>query len=123
MKFLVDVNIPQSVINTLSNLGHNVKDSKEGLLESPDTDLIKVAKKEKRIILTRDKDFIVLAQFPKYQAATIVIRLKDQKPRNILRYLTELLANQREDLLKNSLTILTEESADSYQLTLAGRSE
>lgn len=115
MRFLADVNIPQSVINALSQSGHDVKDSKKDYLQSPDTDLIRIAQKEKRIILTRDKDFISLTQFPKYKTATIVIRLKDQKPKNTLKYLMELFDNQKENTLKNSLTILTEDSADSYQ--------
>ena len=114
MKFLADVNIPQSVITSLIQLHHDVLDIKKQSLNSKDVELVKLAKKEHRIILTRDKDFIALTQFPKYQVATIVIRLKIQTPQHIQKHLTQLLENQKVDILNKSLTIIVEESANSY---------
>ncbi len=55
-----------------------------------DIDIIKLAQKEQRIIITLDKDFITLIQYPKYQVSTIVIRLKILKSENIISYLDEL---------------------------------
>lgn len=77
-------------------------------------EIILLAKQKKRIVLTRDKDFLDLVQLPQYQVAIIVIRLLDQKPKNIIRYLRNLLEYQTEEVLSSSLTILKEESADSY---------
>ena len=114
MNFLADINIPQSVIDALIQLGHNVRDIKKLNLKLKDTEVIKLAEKEGRIILTKDKDFLTLTQFPKYQAATIAIRLKIQAPKYLLNHLTELLKNQSEETLKKSLTIMSEETADSH---------
>ncbi len=114
MKFLADVNIPQSVISELERNSHNVLDIKRVNRLTADTEIIQIAKREKRIILTLDKDFIVFIQYPKYQAPTIVIRLLNQTPRHILEHLTELLENQKEKVLEKSLTIIKEESAESY---------
>jgi predicted nuclease of predicted toxin-antitoxin system len=114
MRFLADVNIPQSVINSLIKNGHDVKDIKKKLLDLKDSELIEIAKQEKRIILTRDKDFLILTQFPKYQVPTIVIRLRNQTPSYINEHLIQLLENQDENLLNNSLTIIREENAKSY---------
>ena len=47
-----------------------------------------------------DKDFIGLTQFPKYKVACIIIRLKDQAPRNIVNYLDQLLKNQEKETLE-----------------------
>lgn len=69
MKFLADINIPQSVILYLSQNNHDVLDFKKANLLAKDTDIIKLAQKDRRIVLTLDKDFIVLTQFPKYQVA------------------------------------------------------
>ncbi|HSW48463.1 MAG TPA: DUF5615 family PIN-like protein [Candidatus Saccharimonadales bacterium] len=113
MKFLADINIPQSVINAL-NTNHDVLDLKKQSLSLPDTEIIHIGKLAKRIILTRDKDFIALTQFPKFQTPTIVIRLKIQNPKHILDHLLELLKNQKETVLKKSLTIIREDSADSH---------
>lgn len=93
MKFLADINIPQSVITALTAQGHDVLDIKKISLESKDTELIQIAQKEERIILTRDKDFIALLQYPKYQIPTIVIRLKIQMPEYIKERLLQFLPN------------------------------
>jgi predicted nuclease of predicted toxin-antitoxin system len=114
MKFLADVNIPQSVIRTLRNHSHDVLDSKENFLTARDIEIIHKAKTEKRIIITRDKDFIALTQYPKYYVATIVIRLHDQIPLRMQRYLIELLANQKASILEKSLTIIREDVAESF---------
>ena len=115
MRFLADINIPQSVIKELTKLDNDVFDLKKFGLEDKDVDIIKRAQKEDRVILTLDKDFFVLTQFPKYQVPTIVIRLKKQNPAQVLKYLIQLLKNQRADVIQKSLTIVTEESADSNQ--------
>jgi|SRR3989344_1986686 len=114
MKFLADVNIPQSVIISLTRFGHDVLDIKKHNLRIKDIEIIRLAKLQGRIILTRDKDFIVLTQFPKHQVATIVIRLKIQTPQYILKHLNQLLKNQDERILKRALTIIREEKADSH---------
>src|SRR5579859_7282311 len=111
MRFLVDINIPQSVINSLVENGHDVLDIKKRQLDLKDTKLIEIAKKEKRIILTRDKDFLILTQFPKYQVPTIVIRLKTQIPSYIREHLLQLLENQNENILNKSLTIMRDDNA------------
>lgn len=114
MRFLIDINIPQSVINSLADKGHDVLDIKKKRLDLKDSELIKIAKQEKRIILTRDKDFLILTQFPKYQVPTIVIRLKTQIPSYIQEHLLQLLENQNETILNKSLTIIREDSANSH---------
>ena len=114
MRFLVDINIPQSVINSLVEKGHDVLDIKKRQLDLKDSELIEIAKQEKRIILTRDKDFLILTQFPKYQVPTIVIRLKNQIPSQIKEHLLQLLENQNENILNKSLTIINDDSAKSH---------
>ncbi|MHB8362657.1 MAG: DUF5615 family PIN-like protein [Patescibacteria group bacterium] len=115
MRFLIDVNIPRSVSNYLTNSGFDVIDIKTINLKMSDVDIVKLAKKEGSTILTLDKDFIILTQYPKYQVSTIVIRLKNLKSDNIIKYLQELLTKQDRPLLNNSLTILSEEKADSFE--------
>lgn len=114
MRFLADVNIPQSVITHLTRLGHDMLDLKRVNKSTPDIGVIQMAQEEGRIILTLDKDFISLTQFPNYQIATIVIRLKKQSPKLILKYLDELLENQKPKVLEKSLTITKENFAQSH---------
>ena len=114
MKFVADVNIAQKVIKLLRQNGHDVLDIKKQDAETSDINIIKLASKEKRIILTHDKDFQVLTYFPKYQVGTIVMRLKKQTTSHHWKKLQDLLNVKDEDDLNNSLTIVTEESVDSY---------
>lgn len=114
MKFLADINIPQSTISYLVQNNHNVLDLKKVNLLAKDFEIIKLAQKEERIVLTLDKDFIGLTQFPKYHVACIVIRLKDQNPKNVVSYLNQLLSNQRIEILEKSLTIVKTDLAESH---------
>lgn len=114
MRFLTDVNIPQSIISYLLQNGHDVLDLKQINLRAKDTEVIKLAQKEIRIIITLDKDFISLSQFPKYRVACIAIRLQNQNPTNILNYLNQLLKNQKTEILERSLTIITTSIAESH---------
>lgn len=114
MKFLADANIPQSVIVLLTRKHYDVLDIKVQNPSAKDVEIIELAQKEKRIILTLDKDFLALTQFPKYQVPTIIIRLKSQLPQHISEYLSQLLKNQKEKIISSSLTVITEESAASH---------
>lgn len=116
MKFLADVNFPQSAIRFLRDLGYDVLDSKKDYLRAPDIELNRLAKDEERVILTRDSDYKDLVKLPKYQVPLILFRLADQKPVHIIEHLKELLENQTAEELSSSSITLTEEDIqiDSY---------
>lgn len=114
MKFIADVNVAQAVIKFLRQSGHDVVDIKKKSFTAADIDIIKLAIRENRIILTHDKDFLGLAKFPKYQIGMIVIRLSNQKTLNHLKKLKQLLEEDTEEVLMSSLTILTEDSIEHY---------
>lgn len=117
MKFLADVNIAQLIIRILRSNHHNVLDAKKDLLLESDIRIIVTAQKGKRIILTRDKDFIELIKLPKYQVPTIVFRVTDQKPENIKVYLERLLENTEEEILSKSLVIVKDNDTEIIPLT------
>ena len=114
MKFVADVNVAQTVIKLLRQNGHDVLDLKKHNLTISDTAIIKLAAKEKRIIITHDKDFLGLTQFPKYQVGIILIRLKIQNASHHYKRLQSLLSTKSDREISNSLTIVTEESANSH---------
>lgn len=114
MKFLADINIAQSVIDFLRQNGHDVLDAKSKYLTAKDIELIEKAKEHNRIILTRDKDFLGLVQFPKYAVPLIFIRLINQNPQHIITNLSNLLSFQNKIILEQSLTIVSEDAANSY---------
>ncbi|MBI2011513.1 DUF5615 family PIN-like protein [Candidatus Daviesbacteria bacterium] len=116
MKFLADVNIPLPLINLLRKNGHEVCDAKVEYPKAKDIQLIKIAKENNLVILTRDKDFLELTKYPKYKIPLIAIRLTNQQTINILGHLEDLLNNQSEDILMHSITVINEAIADSFPL-------
>lgn len=116
MKFLADINIAQSVIRVLRDLNYDVLDAKKEYLQSEDTEIIKIAQSEDRIILTRDKDFEDLVPIPRFKVASIVFRLKDQKPNNIISYLRKLLKNEEVKTIYNSLIIVKDKLNEIHPL-------
>lgn len=119
MKFIADVNIPQLLIKQLLNSDHDVLDIKKQNLLISDVGIIKLAQKELRIILTRDKDFIILSQYPKYQVPIIAIRLIDKtNAEYIADKVFDFIMNTSESTIQNSLTIIRDYKATSYQYPL-----
>lgn len=119
MKFIADVNIPQLLIKRLIDLSHDVLDIKKRNLEISDIEIIEIAQKESRVILTRDKDYIALAQFPKYQVPIIAIRLINQTNAQYITDKTlEFIKNNKDSMIQNSLTIIRDDNAASYQYPL-----
>lgn len=57
LKFLADVNLEESFSDLLKNSGYNVKKVSEINCFMSDKRIINLGSKEKRIIVTEDKDF------------------------------------------------------------------
>lgn len=114
MKFIADINITNSVIGYLRQHSHDVLDIKKIDPTISDKKIIEIAKTENRIILTHDKDFLTLTKYPKYQAGTILIRLMKQNSQHFIEKIKQLLKSKVETELIKSLTIITEESTESY---------
>lgn len=61
LKFLIDHNVPRSVGVFLKKKKYNVKLVKDINPEMTDLQVVAVARKEKRIIVSNDKDFVNLS--------------------------------------------------------------
>ena len=114
MKFISDANIAQKVIKLLNKSEHDVIDIKKLDPTTPDVEIIKLAKKENRIILTHDRDFLGLAKFPKYKVGMIVIRLRIQNASHHYEKLKDVLVKYSTKELLDSLTIINEDSVEIY---------
>lgn len=115
MKFIADVNIAQFVIKSLRNDRHDVVDIKKLNLQASDIQIINLALKENRIILTHDKDFLALVKFPQYQVGIILIRLLQQNAPHHCEKLKKLLEEDKEADLTDSLTIVREDIVEHYR--------
>lgn len=73
MKFLVDENVPQTIIKNLRDGRHDVLDVKKSKHHrATDAEITTIARREKRIIITYDQDFLDDYKNP---VPRIVIRL------------------------------------------------
>lgn len=92
MKFLADENIASSVVKALKRRGADVKEVKDyGLWEAKDIQLVELSRREDRIILTYDKDFIALFESQRLAFSVIVVRLSDVRPSLVEQALLEFL--------------------------------
>jgi predicted nuclease of predicted toxin-antitoxin system len=61
MKFIMNENIPATVIRTLRERGHDVCSVKESMRAAPDEEVLRRAQIEQRVVVTNDKGFGELA--------------------------------------------------------------
>jgi len=61
MRFLIDAQLPRRLSHELANHGHDALHTLDLTLgnKTPDTDIIRLATEDNRILITKDNDFIV----------------------------------------------------------------
>lgn len=116
LKFLTDENIAKSLVKALREKGYDVKDIKEeNLFGISDREVIKKAKEDDRVILTHDKDFGNLLNYPlQSHSGVVLIKYRNQSPSYVIARFIPLL-----DTIKNkvrgSLIIVTEDLVKIYK--------
>ena len=110
MKFLIDENIATSVVNALREAGFNIKDVKEEKLQGvSDKELLALALKEKRIIITHDKDYAeLIMQFKRESEGVILMKLKNQSAANVKERLFYFLRSRLLNKVHKNLVTITE---------------
>lgn len=102
MRFIADENIPNDLILAIRRKGHSVKDLKEeNLTGISDHELLAIANKEKRIIITFDKDFLV--QIRKSQSGIVILRYSNKHTQNVITQFCYLLDSPLKEKFENSL--------------------
>lgn len=79
MRFLVDANLPRSIVALIAGLGHDVEFVRDiGLGAAPDAEVIKHAKAGRAALITRDMDFADVRRYPPAQySGLVVLRVAD----------------------------------------------
>ena len=92
MRFLVDECVGPTVAKWLRNLGHDILSIYDSLRGLDDLSIIRIAFKEKRIVITNDKDFGTLAVLDKEKhSGIILLRLKDETVQNKINILEKVI--------------------------------
>lgn len=101
MRFLIDANLPRSVVAVLRSLGHDVEFARDiGLAAAPDQDIAARAKLTAAVLLTRDLDFANIRQYPPEDyPGLVVLRLSDDATARIIAGVVERFVREPEFLV------------------------
>lgn len=107
MRFLADENLEGPIVRRLRELGHDVLWIREDRPGVPDTDVLELAGREQRVLLTNDKDFAELTYFKRLASTGIVLlRLPNFRSAGKAERLVAVLA-QISDRLEGWFTVIT----------------
>ena len=107
MKFIADENLGVRVPQYLKSSGFDIIWVKKVAPGKPDIQILEIANRQKRILITLDKDFGELVFKEKLATAgVILLRLKNESVKNKQRILLNLLQSQKK--LYRKFTIVKE---------------
>ena len=97
MRFLIDRCAGRTLADWLRSEGHEVVESREWGDDPGDTEILRRAAAEQRVLITMDKDFgsLVFLQQEQHQG---LIRLPDLPARTRIVLVQQILANHSQDL-------------------------
>ena len=112
MKFLLDMGLARSTADFLRQQGHDAVHLREqGLQRLDDQGIVDKARLEGRVILTHDLDFgRIIALSQSRLPSAITFRLSDMQPRQVNRYLAEVLNRFAEQLESGALVSVNEQA-------------
>lgn len=114
-KFLLDVNVPVSVRNTLRNRGYDAIRLSE--LISPrarNSEVAKLAIVKKRIIITLDSDFFVLRRELQQKAKIVFIEVHPRDPVRITKLVESYIQDCVNALKRKNLITLTDRGLSEF---------
>ena len=108
MRILADQDVYKITIDRLTAWGHDIVTARSlNLHKASDEEILHAAKKTKRVLITRDKDFGELLFLKEKETAGVILLRGDFKnTERIHDELRRLLQEQQEDVLKHSLAVV-----------------
>jgi len=108
IKFLLDANLSPQTADFLRNLGFNTKSITEDKLgHLGDEEVIKLAKRQKRVVITFDLDLgEIYHAKERGKVGIVVIRTKNQTVENVNKILDNFLKIYKEKLSKNPTSLV-----------------
>ncbi len=106
IKFLADVNIEKPIVDFLSRQGYDIKWIPEYNCQMTDEDLLELANKEKRVLITNDKDFGELVFFQRRVGMGIILfRVKGQSTKEKVKLIRKLLMSYPEKVSRHFVVL------------------
>lgn len=110
MRFLADMGISPQTVAFLRGLGHDAVHLADlGRHDMPDGAVLHEAGAHDQIVLTHDLDFGELLAVSGLRLPTVIIfRLRNMHPKQVNRYLTEVIENHCDSLKRGAVITVTE---------------
>ena len=106
MNFVADEGIDAPIVKKLREGGHNVFYIAEEERGISDEEILRIANEEKRILITRDKDFGELVyRLKQLHSGVILVRLEGLKPKKKAEIVNTVI-DKYESELENSFTVI-----------------
>lgn len=107
MRFLLDQDVYQITARLLSDLGHDVVSAAQlGLAQADDSTLLRVAREQNRIFVTRDRDFGGLVFAGDTRVGVIYLRILPTTQNAVHTELQQVLLVHAEDELKSAFVVV-----------------
>ena len=108
MKFFLDENMPNSLLKTLKEEGHEVEHARKKFSGASDKNIVQYAKRNNFILITRDLEFGSLLIYPKESHFGLIItRLPYYSTaKQITEHVRQFLKSINPEELEGSITIL-----------------
>jgi predicted nuclease of predicted toxin-antitoxin system len=120
MRLLLDMGISVGLAGVLRSHGHDVAHLQErGLDTLADSEILKLAIAEKRIIVTHDLDFTdLLAASAAILPSVVIFRLRNMRPERVLARLLAVITDFAADLQTGAVISVTESQIRKRALPL-----
>jgi predicted nuclease of predicted toxin-antitoxin system len=92
MRFLADANIPRVLVERLREAGHDVFWAWSAPPRTSDEELITMASREKRVVITYDKGFGDLVFRQRHTTGVILLRLREISVEDTVALVTSVLS-------------------------------
>ena len=108
MKVFANENLFEPIIDYLREIGNDVRSVREGLSGISDDEVFELACKEKRVIITMDKDFSRIFRFPPEKCGgIIVVKIYKRTVEETLKILKKYYKGVSEQDINSNLVIIT----------------
>ena len=112
MKLLIDSALSHTISQKLRSVGYDAIHVRErGLQTAPDLQILQLAEKEDRVLVSADTDFGTLLALRDKSRPTVVLIRKNvgTKPNEIFYFLKDILPKLAEELEKGCIVTLTDD--------------
>lgn len=107
MRFLTDQDVYGTTVQYLHDLGHDVITARQlGLAQAEDSHLLRIAQKERRLFVTRDRDFGGLVYVEGLGTGVIYLRMLPSTLQAIHSELGRILSSYSEQELSTAFVVV-----------------